>query len=128
MAKNPLAKLGVSDEELAEAIRSSAEVRAEKKRVAQQMAEYAKSISPVDSGSYASKWKVEDRKGRTRVVNRSRRAHLIEYGTGPDSKGGERYVPRAGVQLGPDTKTPAFAVGEKTANKFGGTLKGVDVE
>lgn len=129
MAQNPLAKFGVTDAEIAAAIRSSGEVRAEKKRVAQRMVEHAKSISPVETGSYAAKWKVEERRnGRVVVVNRSNRAHLIEYGTGPDSKGGERYVPKAGVVLGENTPTPAFAIGEKTANAFGGTLGGVEVE
>lgn len=128
MARNPLAKLGVSDEDLEAAIRSSAAVRAEKKSVAQKMVAHAKSISPVDTGSYAAKWKVETSKGRVRVVNRSARAHLIEYGTGPDSKGGTRYVAKAGAVLDENTPTPAFAIGEKTAAAFGGTLKGVDIE
>lgn len=103
MADNPLAELGVSDEEIAAAIRSSAAVKAERKRVANQMRDYAKQISPVGHGDYAAAWKVDVTRGPdgdVAVVNRNFKAHFIEDGT-------------------PTIKE--YAVGAKTAIRFGGT-------
>ncbi|MGV0785112.1 HK97 gp10 family phage protein [Mycolicibacterium sp. XJ775] len=110
--KNALNSLGIPQSEIEKAIRESAEVKAEKKRVAQQLATHAKSISPVDHGDYAAAWKPEQkRNGETRAINRNYKAHWIEYGTGAP---------------GP---TRAFAVAEKTAHAFGGDLTiGVDID
>lgn len=109
--KNALNALGIPQAELEKAIRESAEVQAEKKRVAQQLANHAKSISPVDHGDYAAAWKAEQRNGETRAINRNYKAHWIEYGTGAP---------------GP---TRVFAVAEKTAHAFGGDVtKGVDID
>lgn len=111
--RNALTGLGISDAELQKAIRESAAVRAEKKRVAQQLANHAKSISPVDEGDYAAAWKAEQNSetGETQAINRNYKAHWIEYGTGAP---------------GP---TKAFAVAEKTAHAFGGDLTdGVDID
>lgn len=110
--KNALNALGIPQAELEKAIRESAEVQAEKKKLAQQLANHAKSISPVDEGKYAAAWKVEQkRNGETRAINRNYKAHWIEYGTGAP---------------GP---TKAFAVAEKTAHAFGGDLtSGVDID
>lgn len=108
--KNALVALGVPQSAIDAEIRKSAEVKAEKKRVAQQMVAYAKSISPVDEGDYAKDWKVEQGKGfddETRVANDNFKAHWIEDGTGGDSP------------------TPEYAVGARTAIAFGGTAKDV---
>lgn len=94
---------GVSIEEIEAAIRESAAVKAEKKRVAKEMAAHAKSISPVEHGDYAAAWKAETPRGPNgdpRVVNRSYKAHFVEDGT-------------------PTIKEHAVAA--KTAIKFGGT-------
>lgn len=54
-------------------------------------------------------------------------AHFIEYGTGPDSEGGTRWLTsaqrrgRAPLLVGERTPTPEFALGAKTAHHFGGT-------
>lgn len=132
MAKrNALAELGISPEELERELKSNADVKAEKKRVAQQLVEHAKSISPVEEGGYAAGWHVEQGNGpdgETKAVNRHWKAHMIEWGTGPDTKGpeGERYRPGAGVKLGRDTKTRAFGIAERTARAFGGDLTRLD--
>ena len=123
--RNPLVDLGISQADLERELKTNAAVKAEKKRVAQQLVDHARAISPVDDGDYAAGWHVEQGKGidgETRAVNDHWRAHMIEYGTGPDSKGSrQRYRPGAGVALGPSTPTPAFAIAEKTARAFGGT-------
>lgn len=108
--RNALVELGVPQAAIDEELRKSAAVKAEKKRVAQQMADYAKSISPVDHGDYAKDWKVDQGKGfdaETRVVNENFKAHWIEDGTGGA------------------TPTPEYAVGARTAIAFGGTAEDV---
>ncbi|MDH6199186.1 hypothetical protein M2272_005854 [Mycobacterium frederiksbergense] len=108
--KNALVALGVSQAALDEELRDSVAVKAEKKRVAMQMAGWAKSISPVDHGDYAAAWKVEQGKGaddRTRIVNDNFKANWIEDGTGGD------------------TPTPEYAVAARTAIEFGGTARDV---
>lgn len=118
---NPLAKFGVSDSELAAAIASSAEVDAGLREKAQEIADYWRSVSPVDTGEYAASVKVQKVKnGKASVGSKHWRAHLIEFGTGPDTKDGSKY--------GPDTPTPAFAPGAKTAAHFGGTLDADGIE
>lgn len=132
--KNALIALGISQADLERELRTNATVKAEKKRVAQELVDHAKSISPVDEGEYAAGWHVEQGRGAdgdTKAINRHWNAHMIEYGTGPDKKGDDekRYRPGAGVAMGPDTRTPAFAVAEKTAAAFGGDLtSGVEAE
>ncbi|OBK09007.1 hypothetical protein A5746_00820 [Mycolicibacterium conceptionense] len=131
---NALVALGISADDLERELKTNAAVKAEKKRVAQELVDHAKSISPVDEGDYAAGWHVEQGRGaegETKAINRHWKAHMIEYGTGPDKKGDDekRYRPGAGVALGPDTRTPAFAIAEKTAHAFGGDLtSGVDVD
>lgn len=107
---NPLVALGVPQSEIDEAIRNSADAKAEKLRVGKLMAGHAKSISPVDHGDYGAAWKVKQAKGRdddTRVVNDNFKAHWIEDGTGGTSP------------------TPEFAVAAKTAIAFGGSAEDV---
>ncbi|WP_235659697.1 hypothetical protein [Mycobacteroides abscessus] len=48
---NPLSKFGISDSELAAAIASSAEVDAGLREMAQEAADYWRSVSPVDTGN-----------------------------------------------------------------------------
>lgn len=121
---NPLRKLGISDDELAKAIKSDAKVNEAVKQAAEDAAAYWRSISPVDTGDYAASVKVQGkvRNGRAVVGTKHWKAHLIEFGTGPDTKKGSKF--------GPDTPTPAFAPGQKTAEHFGGNLTddGIEVE
>ena len=58
--------------------------------------------------------------GKAVVGTRYWKAHMIEYGTGPDTKDGSRF--------GPNTPTPEFAPGAKTAAHFGGTLDETGIE
>jgi hypothetical protein len=125
---NSLRDVGISDDDLNRAIESSAQVRAEKIKKAKEVAAFAKSIAPKDTGKYAAGIEVQKTKtGKIRVVATAWYSHLIEYGTGPDKKGSgkDRYRPGAGVKLGPDTPTPEFAIFAKTAAAFGGTAGGV---
>lgn len=118
---NPLSKFGISDSELAAAIAASAEVDAGLRKKAQEIADYWRSVSPVDTGEYAASVKVQKvRRGKAVVGSKHWRAHFIEFGTGPDTKDGSKY--------GPDTPTPAFAPGAKTAAHYGGTLGAGGVE
>lgn len=112
---NPLSKFGISDSDLAAAIASSAEVDAGLRAKAEEIVEYWRGVSPVDSGEYAASVKVQKvRRGKGVVGSKHWRAHMIEFGTGPDTKKGSKF--------GPDTPTPAFAPGQKTAEHFGGNL------
>lgn len=75
--------------------------------------------SPVDTGNYASKVVVQNRRDvdgmpAKRVVAKAWYAHLVEFGTGPDAK-------RADDAPGsPNTPTRAAAPRAKTAAQFGG--------
>lgn len=76
--------------------------------------------APVDSGEYAASIKVRKPKsGRglpvRQVVATDWKAHMIEFGTKPDSEDSQS-------PFGPDTPTPAFAPAQKTATFFGGDL------
>jgi hypothetical protein len=125
---NPFKGLGISDEDLKREIESSAEVRAAQMKRAKEVATYAKSIAPKDTGHYAAGIEVQKTKtGKIRVVATAWYSHLIEYGTKADKKGADkrRYRKRPGVLLGPNTPTPEFAIFAKTAANFGGTAGGV---
>lgn len=119
--------------EIERQIRESAEVDAELQAfMVNEVVPYAKSQYPVDSGHIASKVKVtkKAKNGQGRVGNTSKRAHLIEYGTGADSEGGTRHVLTAGQKstgggwksMTADTPTPEFAPLAKTAKHFGGDM------
>lgn len=106
---NPFARFGVSDRELAEALRNSAEVDATLQEFMEdEVIPYWKSIAPVESGKYAASIKVtrKAKGGRGVVTATDFKAHWIEFGT---------------AAPGPTT---AFAPAEKTAIRFGGTLQG----
>jgi hypothetical protein len=113
---NPLARLGVSDEEFTRALRESAEVDSMLDEKMREVVDYARSVAPVETGAYAAGIKVtkKARHGRGEVAATDWKSHWVEYGTSaPEHHGG-----------GP---TPAFGVMEKTAARFGGTLgKGDD--
>lgn len=124
---NPFAKFGVTDSEVAEALRNSAEVDAAlNEKMENEIVPYGRSVSPVDSGKYAASWQViqKAKRGRGVVGPTDWKAHIIEFGSGSDSKGGnkERYRPRAGVKLGPGTPTRAHGTVQKVAEHFGGDL------
>ncbi len=147
---NPFSDYGISDEEVAKAIRESVEVNAGiDEFVEKEVIPFARSISPVDTGKYAASWKLKKKaKGGKAIVGPTAwYAHLIEFGTGADKKNrkhvnnkrpqeGRKNVPGAGDsrivemepgvfrELGPDTPTPAFAIVQKVAERFGGTYKG----
>lgn len=104
---NPFAKFGVSDSEVAKAIRESANVDAALNEFMENViVPYGRSISPVDEGRYAASWKVirKAKKGRGLVGPTDWKSHFIEFGTGTP---------------GP---TKAFATVQKTAEHFGGDL------
>lgn len=123
---NPLYQFGISDAELAAAIAADADVNAGLRDKCEEVVEYWRSVSPVDEGDYAASVGVigDVENGRAKVGSTHWKAHMIEHGTGDDSKGGTRYVPAVGRRVGPSTPTPEFAPGAKTAAKFGGTLAG----
>ncbi|QIG58388.1 minor tail protein [Mycobacterium phage Cornie] len=130
---NPFDKYGVSDAELAKAISQSAEVDAGLRESAREIVDYWKSIAPVDEGEYAASVKVQGkpRGGKVRVGSKHWKAHLLEFGTGADTKGPEkRRVPTNDgfATLGKDTKTPAFGTGQQVAEHFGGNLTGDGIE
>lgn len=104
---NPFAKFGVSDSEVAKALRESAEVDAGLNEfMKNEIVPYGRSISPVDSGKYAASWKIikKAKKGRGVVGPTDFKAHWVEFGTGSP---------------GP---TDAHAAVQKTAEHFGGDL------
>lgn len=146
---NPFSGLGISDEEVARAIRESVEVNAGiDEFVEKEVIPFARSISPVDSGKYAASWKLKKKaKGGKAVVGPTAwYAHIIEFGSGADKKNrthvndkrpreGRKNVPGPGDsrivdmdgefrELGPNTPTPAFGIAQKVAERFGGTYKG----
>jgi len=115
---NPLIRLGISDAELAAAIAADGQVNSELNEfMAKEVVPYAKDISPVDEGDYAASWEVirPARRGKGVVGTKYWKAHLIEFGTKADAAGSKS-------PFGPDTPTPAFAIGQKVAEHFGGDL------
>lgn len=140
---NPFSEYGVSDEEVARAIRESVEVNAGiDEFVEGELIPFARSISPVDSGKYAASWKLKKKakNGKALAGPTVWYSHLIEFGTGADkkfkkSKSGNKIkknadthtvevAPGVFAELGPNTPTPAFGVAQKVAERFGGTYKG----
>lgn len=117
---NSLRSLGVSDADLEREIQGSAEVRRAQIAKAEEMAAYAKSIAPKDTGNYAAQIEVKKKGRKVRVGAMAWYSHFIEYGTGPDTKEGSPF--------GPNTETPEFAVMARTAAAFGGTSDGQDGE
>lgn len=105
---NPFDRFGVSDSEVAKAIRESAEVDAGLNEFMKtQGVPKGRSLSPVDEGRYAASWKIikKAKKGRGTFGPTDFKAHWIEFGTGAP---------------GP---TKAHATAQKTAESFGGDLK-----
>jgi len=129
---NPFSKFGVSDSELAKHIRESAEVDAGiNKFMETEVVPYWKSIAPVDSGAYAASVKVKKKAkgGKGIVAATIWYAHIVEFGSGSDSKGkSPRFVPRVGAQVSRDTPTSAHGTGQKVAEHFGGSLKGGGID
>lgn len=133
---NPFSDYGVSDEEVSKAIRESVDVNAGiDEFVEKEVIPFARSISPVRTGKYAASWKLKKKAkaGKALVGPTAWYSHFIEFGTGADkkftkpNKDGEHAVelgPGQFRELGPDTPTPAFAIVQKVAERFGGTYKG----
>lgn len=120
---NPFSDYGVSDAEVEKAIRESVEVDAGLRKFAEEVVAYWRSVSPVRTGEYAASVKVlKVRQGKALVGTNFWKAHFIEFGTSDDTKEGSKF--------GPDTPTPEFAPGAKTAHHFGGTLdaKGISAD
>lgn len=95
--------------------RRQAETEEKLREFANDVRDFARSISPVASGAYAGAWHVENRK-RTiggmpalRVTNDDPKANMIEAGTGQ------------GEPRGQGGSSPEFAIRAKTAARFGGT-------
>jgi hypothetical protein len=119
---NPLHRFGISDAELAAAIATSAEVDAGLREEADKVVDYWRDQAPIDQGDYAASVKVlQVRGGEATVGTRHWKAHMIEFGTKADPS--ESKSP-----FGPNTPTPAFAVGQKVAEHFGGDLTGDGIE
>lgn len=121
---NPLNRFGVSDAEIAAAIAADGQVNAAlNEHMEKVVVPYAQSISPVDDGDYAAGWHVakKARRGKGIVGNKHWKAHMIEFGTKADPQDSKS-------PFGPDTPTPAFAVGQKVAEHFGGNLTGDGIE
>ncbi|CQA03565.1 Uncharacterised protein [Mycobacteroides abscessus] len=84
---NPLSKFGISDSELAAAIASSAEVDAGLREMAQEAADYWRSVSPVDTGEYAASVKVQKVKnGKATVGSKHWRLTLSSSEPDPTQK------------------------------------------
>lgn len=100
--------------ELRKDARERARIESETRGQADEVRDFARSISPVHTGAYAAAWKTAKRphiQAETglsvwRVSNTDFKARWIEYGTG------EPYP------------TEEFGVARKTAAKFGGTVDG----
>ncbi|QRZ05893.1 HK97 gp10 family phage protein [Mycolicibacterium austroafricanum] len=119
---NAFFRFGISDAELAQAIATSSEVDAGLKDEAQKVADYWVEQSPIDEGDYAASVKVLSvRHGKAVVGTKHWKAHMIEFGTKADPEGSKS-------PFGPDTPTPAFAVGQRVAEHFGGDLTGDGLE
>lgn len=138
---NPFARFGMSDSEFDKALRSSVEVDAGiDKFMAEEVIPYGRSVSPVDTGKFAASWKImkKAKNGKGVVGPTAWYSHFVEFGTGPDkkqSKGkkgkrdkkGRRPVEVADGEfrlVGPNTPTKPLAPVQRTAEHFGGTLKG----
>ena len=80
----------------------SAEILQYKMAVAEQAAEYARSIAPVDTGAYRDSIKVERRGSKVRVVWKDYKSHWIEYGS---------------------EHNPEYAVRAKTIEHFNGDIR-----
>lgn len=106
--------------------RKSAEVRKSLKDLGEEVVEFWRSQVPVRTGKYGASVRVlktftANGLPGVKVGSTSNRAHLIEFGTGPDTNGKDpRYVPALGVQVSKDTPTPAYAPRAKTAKHFNG--------
>jgi len=119
---NPLSQFGISDAELANAIKSSAEVDAGLREEAEKVVDYWREQSPQDEGDYKASVKVLGVRGGVATVGTKHwKAHMIEKGTKADPEGSQS-------PFGPDTPTPAFAVGQRVAEHFGGDLTDGDLE
>lgn len=100
--------------------RQSAELLSESREEADKVKDYARSISPVESGEFAGAWHVEPRvryrQGMPvhRVTNDDPKAEYIEDGTG------QHHSRRQGGS------SPEFAIRAKTAAHFEGTEELVD--
>jgi hypothetical protein len=101
--------------------------RNEVKETAHKVKEWWQHVeAPVDTAEYAASIKLKKMPPHNglphyRVSTKHWRAHFIEYGTGPDSHGGVRFIPRLGRTVGENTPTPEYAPAAKTAHHFGGT-------
>ncbi|WP_078345122.1 HK97 gp10 family phage protein [Mycobacteroides chelonae] len=138
---NPFARFGMSDSEFDKALRSSVEVDAGiDKFMAEEVIPYGRSVSPVETGNFAASWKImkKAKNGRGVVGPTAWYSHFIEFGTGADKKQsrgkkgkrdkkGRRAVEVADGEfrlLGPNTPTKPLAPVQRTAEHFGGSLKG----
>ncbi len=111
-------KFGISDSEIMDSIAADSEVDAAlNEKMQDEMVPYARSQAPVDSGEYAAGIRVTKpaRGGKGQIGATHWTSHFIEDGTKADAKGSKS-------RFGPDTPTPEFAVMQKTAAHFGGTL------
>ncbi|MGU3650688.1 HK97 gp10 family phage protein [Mycolicibacterium sp. A43C] len=120
---NPFAEFGISDADLRYALENSVEVDAGlNHRMESEIVPHAQRISPVDEGDYAAGWRVvrEAKGGKGIVGNTHWKASMIEKGTKADRPGSKS-------PFGPDTPTPAFAIGQQVARHFGGDLTDEDL-
>lgn len=126
---NPLSKYGVSDDDIKRELRESAEVDdAINQFMEKQVVAYWRGLVP-QWHEYNASVRVtkKAKRGKGRVAATVWYAHFIEFGTGADEKGPEsrRVKTKRGWKTLPkDTPTKAYALGERTARHFGGTLGG----
>lgn len=117
-----MSQFGISDADLAQAIKTSTEVDVGLREESEKVVDYWREQSPQDEGDYKASVKVLEVRGGTALVGtRHWKAHMIENGTKADPEGSKS-------PFGPDTPTPAFAVGQRTAEHFGGDLTDGDLE
>lgn len=138
---NPYAKYGMSDADFDKAFKGSVEVDVNVDEfMKEEVIPYGRSVSPVDSGGFAASWRImkKAKNGRGVVGPTAWYSHFVEFGTGADkkqsrgkkgkrSKSGRRpvEVDKGDFRmLGPNTPTKALAPVQKTAEHFGGALKG----
>lgn len=138
---NPFSRFGMSDSDFNKALKGSVEVDAGiDKFMKEEGIPYGRSVSPVDTGGFAASWKVmkKAKNGRGLFGPTAWFSHFVEFGTGPDKKqsrgkkGKRDKKGRRPVEvtegefrlLGPNTPTKAAAPVQKTAEHFGGSLKG----
>ncbi len=100
------------------------EVRVKALAEAEGVKDYARDISPVETGDYAAHWHIDPRRRTVnglpafKLVNDSEIAEKIEFGTGeaaghhPRSQGGS---------------SPEFAIRAKVAAHFGGTEESITI-